>query len=150
MSFPQAPGRNTGHLSSKIGYFNKDISVTTIYVGNLSYEIDEIDIKDIFSEFGVVTYVKIVKDSETFESKGIAFVQMPVKKQAELALKELNGAEIDERVIKVSIAVENDNSRTEAVTTKKRRKPYKPYISKADRAAAAASSAASNEVKSDS
>jgi RNA recognition motif-containing protein len=140
MSFPQAPDRNTGHLSSKIGYFNKDISVTTIYVGNLDYQVQEFDIKDIFSEFGVVTYVKIVKDSQTFESKGIAFVQMPVKKQAELALKELDGADIDGRVIKVSIAQENDDSRTSAaVVVKKRRKPYKAYISKADRAAAAAS-----------
>lgn len=139
MSFPKAPDRSKNYLNTKIGFFNKDISVTTIYVGNLSYQMNEMDIKDLFNEFGVVNYVKIVKDSSSYQSKGIAFVQMPVKKHAQMAITQLDGADIDGRLLKVSIAQENNKDRTAQVVVKKRRKPYKPYISKADRAAAAAS-----------
>lgn len=119
---------NNSYLNSKIGFFNKDVSMTTIYVGNLSYEKTEIDIKELFESYGKVTYVKIVKDSETHDSKGIAFIQMPHKKEAKLALAKLNGATIDDRVLKVSEAI--DENKPQA---KKRRKPYKPYISKKDR-----------------
>lgn len=125
--------KSMDYLDTKIGTFNKDSSVDTIYVGNLLYEVDEIEIKELFEEFGYVSYVKLIKDKTTQKSKGIAFVQMPHANHARAAIKELNGSIIDGRMIKVSIAVENNKQGAIARVTHKRRKPYKSYTSKAGR-----------------
>jgi RNA recognition motif-containing protein len=125
---------NLDYLDTKIGHFNKDISVTTIYVGNLSYDMIEFDILDLFEEHGHVNYVKLIKDHESHESKGIAFVQMSRANEARNAIAALNGAQIDGRLIKVSIAEEKDTSRVAIKPVKARRKPYKAYVSKAKRA----------------
>jgi RNA recognition motif-containing protein len=119
------------YLDSKIGRFNKDSSVFTIYVANLGFDLLETDIRDMFDSFGYVSYVKIVKDSSTHLSKGLAFVQMPSQTHAKLAISALNNSEQDGRVLKVSIAQENDKDRVKI--TKIRRKPYKAYISKKER-----------------
>ena len=132
------------YLDTKIGRFNKDSSVDTIYVGNLSYDYTELDIKDLFEEFGYVSYVKLIKDPNTYESKGIAFVQMPHANHARAAIKNLNDSIIEGRNLKVSIAVENNKNGVVAKVARKRRKPYKPYVSKAERAAAAAKIASTN------
>ena len=128
------------YLDTKIGEFNKDPSVATIYIGNLDYEFDEVNLKELFEEFGFVNYVKLIKDKETQNSKGIAFVQMSHLTQAKAAINELNESTLNGRQIKVSIAKEQDTGRVVAKVAKvakKRRKPYKAYISKADRALAA-------------
>lgn len=125
---------NQDYLDTKIGRFNKDPSVATIYVGNLDYSFCELDIKDLFEKYGYVNYVKLVKDKETHKSKGIAFVQMAHGNQAKDAIKSLDDSLVEERRIKVSIAQEQDGSRVVAKTFRKRRKPYKAYISKAERA----------------
>jgi RNA recognition motif-containing protein len=119
---------NDSYLDSKIGFFNKDVSMTTIYVGNLSFEKTELDIKELFESYGKVTYVKLIKDEETHNSKGIAFLQMPHKKEAKLALAKLNGATVDDRELKVSEAIDENKPQP-----KKRKKPYKAYIAKKDR-----------------
>jgi RNA recognition motif-containing protein len=119
------------YLDTKIGYFNKDLGCETIYVGNLSYDKDEIEIKQMFEEFGVVNYVKIIKDASTQKSKGIAFVQMLNRKHAKNAILKLNESEVDGRLLKVSIA-EETNKENKA-SARKRRKPYRAYISKKDR-----------------
>ncbi len=124
----------TAYLDSKLGAFNKDPSVTTIYVGNLSYEKTEIQIAQLFERFGNVSYVKIVKDTESKTSKGIAFVQMANRKHALKAIDQLDSSELDERKIKVSIAQENEKDRVPA-PPRKRRKPYKAYVAKKDRLA---------------
>ena len=54
----------------KTGYFQKDPSVTTIYVGNLRYKRDEKDIKKMFEQYGKVAYAKLVIDEKTQKSKG--------------------------------------------------------------------------------
>lgn len=120
------------YLDTKIGIFNKDPSFSTIYIGNLVYDFDELEIQDLFEEFGHVNYVKLIKDKKTHQSTGIAFVQMANGVEAKRAIKTLDGSFIDERKIKVSIAVENGSQTSSLkVVKKKRRKPYKAYISKA-------------------
>ena len=119
------------YLDSKIGKFNKDSSVFTIYIGNLGYDLDEQDVLEIFEVYGFVSYVKLVKDKETHLSTGIAFVQMPSQTHAKMAIKKLNGAECEGRVFKVKIAEEADKDRVKR--PKIRRKPYKPYIPKKER-----------------
>ncbi len=99
----------------KVGYFQTDLDVTTIYVGNLRYTRDEHSIKEMFKEFGTVKYVKMVVDPKTDKSKGIAFVQMPNKKAATTAITTMNGKQVDGRTLKVSIATErNPAARAEA------------------------------------
>ena len=90
-----------------IGYFHKDGSVTTVYVGNLNYRKHENDVKDMFTKFGTVNYVRLVMDRKTHVSKGIAFVQMPFRDQADKAIDAYNGIEINGRTLKCSIAIDS-------------------------------------------
>ena len=63
-----------------------------IYVGNLSYEMTEEDLKTEFSQFGTVTDVKVIKDYNTGQSKGFAFVSFSNEDEMEKSL-EKNGEE---------------------------------------------------------
>jgi len=75
-----------------------------IYVGNLSYKVEEIDLRQIFEEYGEVASVKIIADKYSGRSKGFAFVEMNDEAQAKKAIEELNQKEIDGRQIVVNIA----------------------------------------------
>jgi RNA recognition motif-containing protein len=90
------------------GRLSREDRFTTVYVGNMSYDKDEFAIKKLFSTYGKVTYVRLVKDQKTNRSKGFAFVQMPTEKDALYAIERLNGVSMDGRILKASIAVEND------------------------------------------
>ena len=73
-----------------------------IYVGNLSWQLSEDDLNTKFAEFGSVDSAKIITDRETGRSKGFGFVEMPNQAEAEKALEELNGHELDGRALKVN------------------------------------------------
>ncbi len=75
-----------------------------IYVGNLSYEVTEEDLKQAFEAFGEVESVKIIKDKYTNRSKGFGFVEMPDNGNAESAINDLNDTEIKGRTLKVNKA----------------------------------------------
>ncbi len=76
----------------------------TIYVGNLSYEADEQAINQLFSQFGEVTSVKLIKDTVTGRSKGFAFVEMAEATTSKRAIAELNETEFLSRNIIVNEA----------------------------------------------
>lgn len=95
-------------LERKCGYYQVNPDVTTIYVGNLIYKKTEKQVQELFGRYGSVKYAKIVLDPKTGKGKGIGFVQMPNKKHANEAIKDLNGKNIDGRTLKVSIAEERD------------------------------------------
>jgi cold-inducible RNA-binding protein len=61
-----------------------------IYVGNLSYKVQETELSSLFEEFGEVVSVKIIQDQETGRSRGFAFVEMASQEDAEKAIEELN------------------------------------------------------------
>lgn len=124
---------DNSYLDTKFGFFKKDQSAATMYVGNLNYEMDELHIKDLFEEFGIVNYVKLIKDPSTHESKGIAFVQMVNPKDAKVAISVLNGCTVGDRKIKVSFAEQSSENAPDKASKSKRRKPYKAYVSKAER-----------------
>jgi RNA recognition motif-containing protein len=73
-----------------------------IYVGNLSYKVDENDLRGIFEEYGQVESVKIITDKFTGKSKGFGFVEMPNNTEALKAIEELNGGELDSRKVVVN------------------------------------------------
>jgi cold-inducible RNA-binding protein len=75
-----------------------------IYVGNLSYEVTEEDLKEAFAVFGEVDTTKIIKDNYTGRSKGFGFVEMPSKSEAQSAIEGLNGKDLKGRNLNVNEA----------------------------------------------
>ena len=75
-----------------------------IYVGNLSNEVTEEDLKQAFEGFGQVASVNIIKDRYSGESRGFGFVEMPAKAEAQSAIEGLNGKELKGQMLKVSEA----------------------------------------------
>ena len=75
-----------------------------IYVGNLSYEVTEEDLKEAFEVFGEVDTVKVIKDKYSGQSKGFGFVEMPAKAEAQSAIEGLNGKDLKGRSLNVSEA----------------------------------------------
>ncbi|MBN2068860.1 MAG: RNA-binding protein [Opitutales bacterium] len=75
-----------------------------IYIGNLSYDANEADIRSAFEAYGAVDSAKIVRDHETGRSKGFAFVEMSDADEGNAAIEALNGAEIAGRAVKINEA----------------------------------------------
>ena len=75
-----------------------------IYVGDLSYDVTEDDLKAVFSEFGEVDSLNIIKDKSSGRSKGFGFVEMPNNSEADKAIEALNGTELKGRNLKVNQA----------------------------------------------
>ena len=64
-----------------------------MYIGNLSYNVRESDLRQVMEEYGTVESVKLIMDRNTNRSKGFAFVEMPENAEAQQAINKLNGAE---------------------------------------------------------
>lgn len=75
-----------------------------IYVGNLSRQADERELRELFAQFGEVKSVKIIKDNVSGESRGFAFVEMPDSISGNTAIKELDSQEFGNRRLKVNEA----------------------------------------------
>lgn len=73
-----------------------------IYVGNLSYDVTEDELRSEFAAFGDVSTVNIIKDRYSGQSKGFAFVEMPVLQAGQAAIEGLNGKKLKDRTINVS------------------------------------------------
>ena len=65
-----------------------------IYVGNLSYDVSEENLRQAFESFGQVTSARIIKDKYTGHTRGFGFVEMLEQAQAQAAIKSLNGKEL--------------------------------------------------------
>lgn len=75
-----------------------------IYVSNLSFSVQDEDLKDFFAEYGEVSSAKVIKDKFTNRSKGFGFVEMPDDTAAQKAITELDGGVVEGRAIKVMVA----------------------------------------------
>ncbi|MBD0332212.1 MAG: RNA-binding protein [Chitinophagaceae bacterium] len=73
-----------------------------IYVGNLSWNLKDQDLTNLFTPFGEVSSAKIVMDKFTQRSKGFGFVEMPNDEQAQAAIAQFNGSEVDGRNLVVN------------------------------------------------
>ena len=73
-----------------------------IYVGNLSWNLKDQDLSNLFTPYGEVASAKIVMDKFTQRSKGFGFVEMPNDEQAQAAIAQLNGSEVDGRNLVVN------------------------------------------------
>ncbi len=75
-----------------------------VYVGNLSYDLSEEDLKTAFAEYGEVTSAKIVSDRYSGRSKGFGFIEMSSDDEAKAAIEGLTGKELAGRAIVVNEA----------------------------------------------
>lgn len=75
-----------------------------IYVGNLSLETTEDDLKTAFEAYGKVDTVKVIKDNYTGTSKGFGFIEMPDNSEAQSAITGLNNKEFKGKTLTVNIA----------------------------------------------
>jgi RNA recognition motif-containing protein len=78
--------------------------MTSIYVGNLPYQITEDELRDAFTPYGEVSSAKIVIDRDTGRSKGFGFVEMPDKASADAAIEAMNGQSLQGRDLRVNEA----------------------------------------------
>ena len=78
--------------------------MTNIFVGNLSYQTTEEELQSAFAEFGTVDRVSVVRDRDTGQSRGFAFVEMANAAEANKAIDSLNGMELRGRALKVNEA----------------------------------------------
>lgn len=75
-----------------------------LYVGNLSREVTEDELRKAFEAFGQVTSVNVIKDRYSNESRGFGFVEMATKSEAQAAITGLNGTSLGDRTLSVSEA----------------------------------------------
>ena len=70
-----------------------------IFIGNLSFNVTEGDLRQAFEAFGKVTSATVIKDEQSGRSKGFGFVEMPVQAEAQSAIEVLNGKALKGRTI---------------------------------------------------
>ncbi|HET9223704.1 MAG TPA: RNA-binding protein [Roseiflexaceae bacterium] len=81
-----------------------------LFVGNLSWNINDAQLEELFSEFGDVAAARVITDRDTGRSRGFGFVEIETPNIAEV-ISALNGREIDGRPIRVSEAEDKRESR---------------------------------------
>jgi hypothetical protein len=82
-----------------------DTSISTLYVGNLPYRANEAAVRELFSEYGQVQSVRLMKDKHTGKRRGFGFVEISAA-DAEQAVSSLNDSEFQQRTLKVREAKE--------------------------------------------
>ncbi len=78
--------------------------MTNIFVGNLSFNATEASVRNLFSQYGQVDRVSIVTDRDTGQARGFGFVEMSNNAEAQQAIAQLNGQELDGRAMNVNEA----------------------------------------------
>jgi RNA recognition motif-containing protein len=81
---------------------------TKLFVGSLQWAVDDQQLKDLFAEFGEVTYAKVIIDRDTNRSKGFGFVEFDDADAAKKAIDKLNNSELNGRTIVVNEARPRD------------------------------------------
>ncbi len=79
-----------------------------IFIGNLSYNVQDEELADLFAQYGNVESARVIKDRETGRSRGFAFVVMPEDGDANNAIEALNGYEVSGRPLRVNEAIEKE------------------------------------------
>ncbi len=82
----------------------KDVDLMNIYVGNLSFDLTEDELRQAFGSYGQVDSVKIIMDRYSGRSKGFAFIEMANDDEGRAAIAEMNGKEFKGRPLKVDEA----------------------------------------------
>ena len=75
-----------------------------LYVGNLSYATTEDELRALFAQAGTVASVALIKDRDTGQSKGFAFIEMATQAEAQKAISQFNAKELGDRALTVNLA----------------------------------------------
>lgn len=81
-----------------------EVDNTNLFVGNFSWNLNEEDMRELFAPYGELDSVRLITDKFSGRSKGFGFVKFVNGEDAEKALEELNGKEVDGREIVVNVA----------------------------------------------
>ena len=81
-----------------------------LYVGGLSYSVDDDGLRELFTPFGTVNFVKVIRDFHSGRSKGFGFVEMSTPEEAKEAIEALHGSIHERRTITVSEANPPDSN----------------------------------------
>lgn len=84
--------------------------MSEIYVGNLSFSLNEQELEDFFKSYGDVKRVKLITDRHTGRSKGFAFVEFGSQAEADAAIEATNGKELGGRSLRVSVPRQREDS----------------------------------------
>lgn len=79
-----------------------------IYVSNLSFNTNDAELNDLFSQFGEVSSAKVIMDRESGRSRGFGFVEMASEEEGKAAMTGLNNKEVEGRAMSVSVAKERE------------------------------------------
>ncbi|WDD98779.1 MULTISPECIES: RNA recognition motif domain-containing protein [Thalassomonas] len=101
-------------ISKKEVESSKSDEVKTLYVGNLPYRANEASVRSLFSEYGNVHSVRLMKDKHTGKRRGFGFVEMS-ERDSEAAISALNDTEFQQRTLKVREAKDRPERTDEAV-----------------------------------
>ena len=96
-----------------------------IYVSNLSFNVQDEDLRGFFSPFGEVTSAKVIFDRETGRSRGFGFVEMSDDTAAKTAISQLEGGSVEGRTIQVSEARPKDEKPARSGNSYKSNSPFK-------------------------
>ncbi|KAF9121584.1 hypothetical protein BGW39_010421, partial [Mortierella sp. 14UC] len=94
-----------------------DLSQHRLYVGSVSFDLTEDDLKLVFEQFGPIEFIKLHRDAETGKSKGFAFVQYKEADHAKQAMERMNGEVLHGRTIKVGLVTEKGSNANNNHTT---------------------------------
>ncbi|KAF9903323.1 hypothetical protein EC991_003970 [Linnemannia zychae] len=94
-----------------------DLSQHRLYVGSVSFDLTEDDLKLVFEQFGPIEFIKLHRDAETGKSKGFAFVQYKEADHAKQAMERMNGEVLHGRTIKVGLVTEKGSTTNTNHTT---------------------------------
>ena len=92
---------------------------TKLYVGNLAFSTTEEQLRELFAQAGAVTAVDLIKDRQTGESKGFAFVQMSNQAELQEAIRMFNGQTLNNRELKVNIARPREEVRRDSFSKRR-------------------------------
>ena len=87
------------------------MSVMKLYVGNLSYDVQEDELKELFASKGTVEAVRIISDHQSGRSKGFGFVEMATKEEGEAAISAFNGHDLKGRPLRVNESIDKPRGR---------------------------------------
>jgi len=82
---------------------------SNLYVGNLSFDVNEDELNDLFAQQGEVVSAKVITDRETGRPRGFGFVEMAQSEDAQKAIENLDGQEFKGRNMKVNLAKPREN-----------------------------------------
>src|SRR5258708_22134858 len=94
----------TAYAECRLPWIEREKNMKNLFVGNMSFQTTESELRSMFEPFGQVTRVHIAMDRETGRARGFAFVEMPNDAEAAKAISGLDGKEVGGRNLKVNEA----------------------------------------------